>query len=391
MTTVTADLAVNTFELGPTIRYGEGAAAFAGAELAARGVTHALAVTDRGVLDAGVCAPVLRSLEAAAVRASLFADIATNPVDADAMAAVAAYLAAGCDGIVAIGGGSTLDVAKSAAAVIGNGGHIRDYEDGARPATGGHPPLVVLPTTAGTGSESVSGAFIVHSERRVKMHIVAVAADVALCDPLLTLDLPPAATAATGLDALSHAIGAFAGIDHQPVTDGLALHAIEKISGSLAAAVTDGHDRDARGEMMVGSLTAGLAMKGGGTGEHAFAHAVNALYNVHHGVGCAMFLAEVMAFNVPHCADRYARIAMALGVESFGKPELDVAWAGVAAVRDLVARCGIPPFGDLPITPEDLPVIARKVLEDQFSLTLNPVPIGPGDVERILWNCYEMR
>ena len=139
---------------------------------------------------------------------------------------------------------------------------------------------------------------------------------------------------------------------------------------------------------MEGSLTAGLAMKGGGTGEHAFAHAVNALYNVHHGVGCAMFLADVMAFNVPHCADRYARIAVALGVDDSDKSAVDVANEGVAAVRKLVTDCWIPLFHDLPITTADLPTIARKVLEDQFSLTLNPVSIGPAEVEEILWKVY---
>ncbi len=391
MTSLLPNVAVKTFELGPTIRYGEGAAALAGPELRQRGVTHALLVTDKGVLGAGVCDTVIQSLQDSGVRCSIFAEIATNPVDRDVMAATSAYLAAGTDGIVAVGGGSTLDVGKSAAAVVDNGGDIRQYEEGKRPIVNGHPPLVVLPTTAGTGSESVSGAFIVHSDRRVKMHIVAVPADVALCDPLLTLNLPPSATAATGLDALSHAVGAYAGIDHQPITDGLALHAIEVISRSLVAATTNGHDLAARNNMMVGSLTAGLAMKGGGTAEHAFAHAVNALYNVHHGVGCAMFLPDVMAFNAPDCPDRYARIAVAMGVDDTGRTALDVANEGIAVTRSLVARCGIPLFHELPITARDVPAIARKVLEDQFSLSLNPVPIGPDEVEVILWNSYARR
>lgn len=380
---------VRTYELAPIIRYGEGAAALSGEELARRGVTHALIVTDGGVLQAGVCDPVMASLSEHGITWDVFAEIATNPVDADVMAAVAAYRRASCDGIVAVGGGSTLDVAKSSAAVIANGGHVRDYEDGARPVMNPSPPLVLLPTTSGTGSETVSGAFIVHSERRFKMHIVAVPADVALCDPLLTVGLPPFATAATGLDALSHAIGAFVSVDHQPVTDALAIHAIEKIGNSLLTAVTEGDDIGGRADMMVGSLIAGLSMKGGGSGEHAFAHAVNALYNVHHGVGCAMFLAEVMAFNLPYCLHRYARIALALRVDGFGREPLDVATDGVTVVRDLVRQCGIPSFRDLPITEADLPAIAEKVLEDEFSLSLNPVPIGPAEVEEILWTAYQ--
>jgi len=379
---------VNSFQLGPTIHYGEGAAALAGPELRRLGATSALLVTDQGILDAGVCAPVEASLAGAGVRWSTFAALGTNPDDTVVMHAVRAYGTTKGDAIIAVGGGSSLDVAKSAAAVVSNGGDIFDYENGARPIRHRPPPLILVPTTAGTGSETVSGAFIIDSGRHIKMHIVAVPADVALCDPALTLGVPPAVTAATGLDALSHAIGAYASLIHQPLTDGLALYAIETIGRSLARAVKDGSDRDARADMMLGSLVAGLAMKGGGTGEHAFAHAVNALLNVHHGVGCAMFLADVMDFNRPACSERYARIAVALGVDPSGKHADQVAAEGIGRVRALVRECGIPSFRELPFTAHALPSIADKVLEDQFSLSLNPVPIGPDEVGEILWNTY---
>lgn len=378
--------ALHTFDLAPRIRYGEGAARCAGPELRRLGVTHALVVTDRGVLDAGVCAPVLDSAAAEGIACDVFCELGTNPTDLHVMAAAALYRSEGCDGIVGVGGGSALDVAKSVAVVVSNGGRINDYEDGGRPVTSPHPPLVLAPTTAGTGSETVGGAFILDSERLFKMHVVAVPADVALCDPVLTLSVPAHVTAATGLDALSHAIGAYGSDERhrQPLTDGMALYAISEIARWLPRAVSDGADQVARSHMMVGSLSAGISMKGGGIADHAFAHGVNALFNVHHGLACAMFLAEVMQFNLPHFPERLAAVARAMGVEAAGRDSEELGQAGIDAVRDLVADLGVPSLRKCGVGEGDLPRLAAKVMEDQFSLGLNPVPMGPDDVDGIL-------
>jgi alcohol dehydrogenase class IV len=373
-----------TFQLYPRVHYGEGAADKAGAELTRLGARKALIVTDPGVLAAGVAQPVLSSLDAAGIQYEIFSGVETNPADIHVMAAVDAYHAAGTDSIVGLGGGSAMDVAKSAAAVVSNGGHIRDYEEGVRPCVLPHPPLMFVPTTSGTGSEAVGGTIIIDTSRQFKMHIVAVPGHVALCDPLLTLSLPPAVTAATGLDALSHAIGAYVSVERQPLADAYALYAIELIRKWLPRAIADGQDREARGWMMVGSLTAGISMKGGGSGEHAFAHGVNVQHKVHHGVGCAVFLADVMDYNLHTVADRYARIAQALGVERGAMNDVELGKAGIAVVRQMVRDCGIPTLTGLGVGKAHVAPLVDYVMQDAFHLGLNPVPITPPDAERIL-------
>jgi alcohol dehydrogenase class IV len=373
-----------TFQLYPRIHYGEGAADKAGGEISRLGGRKVLVVTDPGVLAAGAARPVLDSLAAAGLGHEVFSGVETNPADVHVMAAVEAYRAAGADCLIGLGGGSAMDVAKSAAAVVTEGGHIRDYEDGKRPVEHPHPPLLFVPTTAGTGSEAVGGTIIVDTGRQFKMHIVAVPGDVALCDPLLTLSLPPAVTAATGLDALSHAIGAYVSVERQPLADAYALYAIELIRKWLPRAIANGQDREARAWMMVASLTAGISMKGGGSGEHAFAHGVNVQHRVHHGVGCAVFLADVMDYNLAHVAGRYARIAEALGIERGAMDDAALGRAGIAAVRRLVSDCGIPTLRGLGVGEPNVAPLVDYVMQDAFHLGLNPAPILPADAERIL-------
>ncbi|HTQ81489.1 MAG TPA: iron-containing alcohol dehydrogenase, partial [Thermoanaerobaculia bacterium] len=214
--------------------------------------------------------------------------------------------------------------------------------------------------------------------------IVAVPGHVALCDPLLTLSLPPAVTAATGLDALSHAIGAYVSVERQPLADAYALYAIELVQQWLPRAIANGGDREARAWMMIASLTAGISMKGGGSGEHAFAHGVNVQHRVHHGVGCAVFLADVMEYNLPHVPERYARIAQAMGVERAGRSDLELGQAGIDAVRKLVRDSGIPSLRDLGVGDAHVVPLVNYVMQDEFHLGLNPVAITVPDAERIL-------
>jgi len=373
-----------TFSLHPSVHYGPGSARRAGEEVRRLGARRALVVTDPGVLAAGVAGEIERSLTAAGVEFETFSEIESNPTDRQVMAAVEAFRATGAGAIVGLGGGSPMDVAKSAAAVVAGGGHIRDYEDGRRAVSEPHPPLVFIPTTAGTGSEVVGGTIITDTERRFKMHVVAVPGHVALCDPLLTLSLPKALTAATGLDALSHAVGAYVSVERQPLADAYALYAIELIGRWLPRAVADGADGEARHWMMVASLSAGISMKGGGSGEHAFAHGLNARHHVHHGVACAIFLAPVMEHNLDHVPERYARIARALGIEAEGRDEIEHARAGIAEVRRLVEAMEIPALRDLDFAESDVADLVDYVGQDEFHLGLNPGPITPADAERIL-------
>lgn len=374
---------MNFFHLVPQIHYGPGAAGAAGEALRDLGVSHVLVVTDQGVLDAGVIDPVLKSVKDAGVSYTVFSDLRTNPTEHHVAGAAYMYKTLGCDGILGVGGGSSLDVAKSAAVIIADGGCITAYEDGAREVTGTPPPLVQVPTTAGTGSEVVAGAIITDSSRAFKMHVVATPAQVALCDPRLTLTLPAGPTAASGVDALAHAIGAYTSVESQPLADAMALQAITTISRWLPDAVERGDDLRARDQMMTGALTAGISMKGGGAADHAFAHAVNALFDVHHGVGVALFLADAMEHNLPHMPDRFADIARALGVRSTGDSAA-LGRAGIEVVRSLVASLPIPTLAGIGVSEEDLPALVDKVQADGFHLGLNPVPVTVDDTRRIL-------
>jgi choline dehydrogenase len=372
------------FHLVPKIHYGPGAAAAAGPALRDIGVRHPLVVCDPGVVAAGACDPVRRSIKDAGLGDTMFTDVRTNPSEQNVHAAAVSYTDAGCDGLVGVGGGSAMDVAKSAAAVLAGGGSIVAYEDGARTVTGPYPPLLLAPTTAGTGSEAVAGAIITDSRRVFKMHIVAVPAHVAICDPELTVSLPAGPTAASGIDALAHAIGAYVSAERQPLADGMALYAISTIARALPRAVADGGDRAARAAMMVGSLSAGISMKGGGAVDHAFAHAVNAVFDLHHGAGVALFLADGMEFNLPHLPDRFADIARALGVDSDQTDPYRLGELGIALVRQLIADLPLPRLADVGVGVRHVPELTAKVMSDAFHLGLNPVPLTAADAERIL-------
>ena len=372
------------FHLVPKIHYGRGASEAVGAAAKELGVTNALVVSDPGVLAAGVCDPVLSSLKAAGIGYTQFTNVRTNPSELHVHEAAAWYRESGCDGMIGLGGGSAMDVAKSAVAVLAGGGSIVDYEDGARTVPGGYPPLLLIPTTAGTGSEAVAGAIITDSSRVFKMHVVAVPAHVAICDPDLTLSLPAGPTAASGIDALAHAIGAYVSAERQPLADGMALYAITTIAAALPAAVADGSDVAARTAMMIGSLSAGISMKGGGAVDHAFAHAVNAVFDLHHGAGVALFLADGMQFNLPHLPQRFADVARALGVGRDGSGDLARGQAGIDEVRRLVAGLPLPRLRDAGCTPSHVPALVDKVMDDHFHLGLNPVPLTRYDAARIL-------
>jgi alcohol dehydrogenase class IV len=374
---------VDFFHLVPQVHYGAGAARLAGQSLAGLGVRRVLVVSDPGVLAAGVVDPVLASVKDAGIDYEVFADLCTNPSELQVDAAARAYRDGEFGGLLGVGGGSAMDVAKSAAVVHAHGGSIVQFEDGARPVTLPTPPLVQVPTTAGTGSEAVAGAIITDSSRVFKMHIVATPAQVALCDPELTLSLPAGPTAASGVDALAHAIGAYVSAERQPLADAMALYAVSTIFRALPAAVADGSELAARDQMMVGSLSAGISMKGGGAVDHAFAHAVNALFEVHHGVGVALFLADAMEFNLRHLPARFAALADALGVPSGGS-DVKRGEGAVQAVRELVASLPIPTLAELGVTEAHLPELTEKVMADKFHLGLNPVRLTRADIESVL-------
>lgn len=376
---------VHDFHIPSGVIYGPGALARLGAEAERLG-RKALVVTGSGSLRrSGGLDRVLDALRGHGVGAVLFEGVEADPSVETVDRGAATALAAGCDMVVAAGGGSALDAGKAIAGVATNGGSARDYLEGKEIAA---PPLpcVAVPTTAGTGSEVTRNAVITDRAggfKRSIRHRLLIPA-VAVVDPELTFSLPPAVTAATGMDALAQLVEPYVSKRSTPLTDALALYGIALVGRSLAAAVRDGRDAGARADMSLASLVSGMALANAGLGAaHALSHPLGVRFGVPHGCGCAILLPRVMAFNAPAAAEKYARVAEALGEDVRGLAAADAAARAVERVRALSAEIGIPAglsaFG---VREEDLPALAREARGS--SLEGNPVAAGEGALVRIL-------
>ncbi|MBA2462799.1 MAG: iron-containing alcohol dehydrogenase [Actinobacteria bacterium] len=328
------------------------------------GVSRPLLVTDRGVEAAGLAARALDVLSDAVV----FADVFPNP-DIELIGRVSAvYEAEGCDGLVALGGGSSIDTAKAVGVEIVHGGPIGDYEFDRTPITRRIPPLIAIPTTAGTGSEVTLWAVITDHERKVKFNVGGtplIGAHVALLDPELTVGLPPAVTAATGLDALSHGVECFTCDYNQPFNDAVALRAIELVGRWLRTAVEDGSNVEARTQMAHAALLGGMAYGTESAGAaHAMSQSAGGVHDCPHGALTARVLGPVMEYNAHAKPERHARVAQALGVDTSGLEPLAAALAGVEALDRLTDDVGIPTMTGLGFTEEEIPMLARIAYED---------------------------
>lgn len=328
------------------IEFGDGRAEEAGAIARHCGArSAALVVTDPGVAAAGLVDPVERSLAAAGLGVERFAEVTPDSGTHLVMKGADIARRAKADIVVGIGGGSAMDTAKAIAAMATNEGHVTDYVGLDRVP---HPPLasICVPTTAGTGSEVSVWCVMTDDDRGLKVSVggTGIMATVALCDPVLTRGLPPAVTAATGMDALGHAVECFVNRACQPVSGALALQAVAEIGASLRTAVADGADGAARYRMMTGALLAGIAMNPTRLGlAHALAMPLGSWQiRIPHGTIIAVTLPVVSAFN--HCAApaRYAAVARALGEDVAGLSGSAAAERGVDAIRRLKEDVGIP-------------------------------------------------
>src|SRR5262245_25636461 len=321
-------------------------------------------VTDPGVAAAGLVERVLPQLNGAVV----FDDVRPNPDIELVDRGAAAYEEAGCDALVALGGGSSMDAAKGIGVVARHGGSIAAYEWGRDPIEQRIPPLVAIPTTAGTGSEVTLWAVITDHERRIKFNVGGtplVGAHVALIDPELMLGLPPAVTAATGMDALSHAIECFTCDYHQPFSDAVALHAIEIVGEWLRVAVEDGSNVEARTQMAHAATLGGMAYGTESAGAaHAMSQSAGGVHDCPHGALTARVLGPVMQYNAPADPERHARIARGLGVNTDGMPPLDAALVGVEELYRLTEDVGIPTLAELGFSEDEIPMLARIAFED---------------------------
>ncbi len=348
-----------------TIEFGPDSRKILPRALSELGIRRPLIVSDRGVEAEGILDEATRGVEA-----PRFLDVPANPTEAAVNAGLEAYRAGNCDGIVAVGGGSPIDLAKGVALLATHPGPIEDYAaiyGGVARISARVAPVIAMPTTAGTGAEVGRAALLTLDDGRklgvISPHLIPKRA---ICDPELTLRLPPRLTAATGLDALSHCIETFLSPRINPPAEAIALDGAHRLWGNIRRAHSRGDDVDARNEMMMGALEGGLSFQKGLGAVHALSHALGGLpdLKLHHGTLNALLMPGVVRFNAAHVGDKIARLKAAMGL-----PEsADLA----DALDQLNADLGIPPgLAVLGVTEQMFPWIVERALADHSTPT-NP-------------------
>jgi len=349
------------------------------------GGTKALIVSGKSRHGEKLAEDIRKILEAAGLKAAIFAGAEPNPTDSSVMEGAEIYKKENCDMIVAVGGGSPMDCAKAVGIVAKNGGEINDYE-GIGKVTKGIPPLIMVNTTAGTASEMTSFTIITDTKRHIKMAIVdpRITPDVAVNDPELMISMPPALTAATGMDALTHAVEAYVSTMATPTTDASAIKAIELISKYLRKAVAHGEDVKTRDMMAHAEYLAGIAFNNASLGYvHSMAHQLGGLYDLPHGVCNAILLPYVEMYNKEVCPERFADIAKAMGEKVEGLSPEEAADKAIDAIKKLAADIGIPSgLKELGAREEDLELLAENAMQDICRLT-NPRELSKEDVIEI--------
>lgn len=359
----------------PTVSLmGVGCSKEAGEQAKALGATNLLIVTDAGLAKMGVADTIKGYIEAAGLKAVIFDGAEPNPTDTNVHAGVKVYQDNTCDGIVSLGGGSSHDCGKGVGMVIGNGGNIRDFE-GVNKSTKPMPPFLAINTTAGTASEMTRFCIITNTETHVKMAIVdwRCTPNIAINDPVLMVGKPPALTAATGMDALTHAVEAYVSTIATPITDACAIKAIELVAQYLSPAVANGANLEARDKMAYAEYLAGMAFNNASLGYvHSMAHQLGGFYNLPHGVCNAILLPAVSQYNLIACPQRFADIAVAMGENICGLSVPDAAEKAITAIRRLSASIGIPTgLKALNVKEADLKVMAENAKKDACQFT-NP-------------------
>ena len=354
------------------------------------GFRKALIVTDAGLAKAGVAARIADLLAMQDIDSVLFDGAKPNPNIDNVEKGLVALKAGQCDFVVSLGGGSPHDCAKGIALCATNGGHIRDYEGVDRSAKP-QLPLVAINTTAGTASEMTRFCIITDESRHVKMAIVDrnVTPLLSVNDPALMVAMPKGLTAATGMDALTHAIEAYVSTAATPITDACAIKAIELISANLRQAVFDGADLQARESMAYAQFLAGMAFNNASLGfVHAMAHQLGGFYDLPHGVCNAVLLPHVQSFNALVCPQRLSDVAKALGATIQGMSAEEGAQAAIVAIRSLAKDVEIPAgLRALGAKLTDIPILAGNALKDACGLT-NPRAADQRQIEEIFRSAF---
>ena len=377
------------FELPTKIEYGAGCISTLPGHLIKRGAKRPIIVTGKSSAKTGTLQKVTGLLDEAGIAWTVFDGVEPNPKDLNVRDGAALARSFGADSIVALGGGSPIDCAKAIGVLMAHDSDdIKKYE-GKTAATEPLPTLIAIPTTSGTGSELTFSSVITDSKNKYKMTVKSpyTAAVLAICDPELTLTVPPSVTAATGVDALTHAIEAYTANCHEPISDAVALHAIRLISANLRAAFNNGADLEARSNMLMGSMLAGIAFSHSDVASvHCVAESLGGLYDLPHGMCNAIFLPYVMEYSSDYCLERYADIAAAMGIGYSSAAE--GARAAVEAVKQLCRDVKLPAFKELVVDKADFDMIAEMSVKN-ISTESNPRPLDKQDYLNVLNAAYD--
>jgi len=369
------------------IRFGAGRIAELGEACAAAGITRPLLVTDRGLAAMEITARTLDIIEAAGLGRALFAEVDPNPHEGNVAAGLAAYRAGGHDGVIAFGGGSGLDLGKVVAFMAGQSRPLWDFEDigdwWARADAGAIAPIVAVPTTAGTGSEVGRASLITNSATQQKKIIFhpKMLPSVVICDPELTVGMPPAITAGTGMDAFAHCLEAYCSPHYHPMSQGIALEGMRLVKEYLPRAYADGGDIEARAHMMSAAAMGATAFQKGLGAIHALSHPIGAMYHTHHGTTNAVVMLPVLRFNRPAVEHRLADAAAYLGLERSYDAFCDF-------VGDLCRGLGIPEsLTAMGIEAPDMDKLVADALADP-STGGNPVEMDAQNTRALFEACF---
>ena len=382
----------NEFVLPTRIKHGLGVIKELANELEQLNVSKPIIVADKGVIDAGLTKPIEETLEKAGYSYAVYDGVTADP-DLETVAnGTKKYQEENCDGLIAVGGGSSMDTAKAMGVEITHDGPVVEYEaaEDKKPMTKRIPPLVTVPTTAGTGSEVTQWAVIKDPEREFKFNTGGplISAYLTIIDPELHVTMPPAITAGTGMDALCHAIECYTCHYSQPMTDSAALLAIEYAGKYLRRAVANGQDIEARYGMAMSAMLAGVSYGSDSAGAvHAMTQTLGGIISIPHGQAVAATLAPVMEYNWIGEPHKFARIANALGVDTHGMDLHEAARASAEAVYQLTEDIDVPTLGELGVSEDMIPRLAKAAYYDPQTVG-NPRDIDIEGYERIYRSCF---
>ena len=367
---------VGNWSYPTSIKFGAGRISELASACAQAGISRPLLVTDRGLATLPITASTLDLMASAGLGRAIFSDVDPNPNEHNLAAGVAAYQDGGHDGVIAFGGGSGLDLGKMVAFMAGQSRPVWDFEDigdwWTRADAAAIAPIVAVPTTAGTGSEVGRASVITNSQSQEKKIIFhpKVLPSVVICDPELTVGMPPAITAGTGLDAFAHCVEAFSSPHYHPMSQGIAIEGMKLVIDNLLRAYQDGADIEARAHMMSAAAMGATAFQKGLGAIHALSHPLGAMHHTHHGTTNAVCMPAVLQLNRPAIQQRFDRIASYLGI--------DGGFDGFCNfVDEFNTSLGIPKrMSDLGVANPDIDRLIATALQDP-SCHGNPIPLTP--------------